>query len=111
MQQKLLYGAAAHYRRGRELEAEGSRQAALEAWQAALRDLHAVAPQRMRDILLAQVYLACHIASRADDPERAAVDLRLGYSYARTTRDASVRKLAEELWNERREALAAGPLE
>ncbi|HLR47427.1 MAG TPA: hypothetical protein VK092_09740 [Deinococcales bacterium] len=111
MQEKLLYGAAGHYRRGRELEADGHREEALQAWQAALRDLHAVAPQRMRDILLAQVYLACHIASRTDDPEGAATDLRLGYSYARTTRDTSVRQLAEDLWREQRETRRAQPLE
>lgn len=102
MQEQLLYDAAAHYRRGRELEARGEKEGALAEWRAALRDLHAVAPQRMRDILLAQVYLACHVAGLEDDPEAAAVSLRLGYSYARTTRDASVRKLAEELWRQQR---------
>ncbi len=94
----LLYEAAAHYRRGKELEAAGQRAEAIEAWHAALRDLHAVKPQRMRDVLLAQVYLACHMASRDSDPEGSLTDLRFGYSYARTTREPSVRLLAEQLW-------------
>ncbi len=95
---QLLYEAAAHYRRGKELEAAGRRNEAIDAWHSALRDLHAVKPQRMRDVLLAQVYLACHQASRVSDPVGSLTDLRYGYSYARTTREPSVRLLAEQLW-------------
>ena len=104
----LLYEAAAHYRRGKELEAEGRRNEALEAWHSALRDLHAVKPQRMRDVLLAQVYLACHVASRDTDPEGSLTDLRYGYSYARTTREPSVRLLAEQLWRARQNQKGPG---
>ena len=99
----LLYEAAAHYRRGRELEASGMRHEALDAWQSALKDLHAVRPQRNRDVLLAQVYLACHVASRDQDPASALTSLRFGYSYARTTREPHVRILAEELWREQQQ--------
>lgn len=97
---ELLYEAAAHYRRGRELEAAGQPDEALAAWRAALKDLHAVRPQRMRDVLLAQVYLACHQASRDLNPGEALTSLRFGYSYARTTREPTVRLLAEQLWRE-----------
>lgn len=97
---ELLYEAAAHYRRGRELEAAGQREEALAAWDAALKDLHAVRPQRMRDVLLAQVYLACHQASRDSDRPDSLRSLRFGYSYARTTREPSTRLLAEQLFRE-----------
>lgn len=102
----LLYEAAAHYRRGRELEASGMRREALDAWQSALKDLHAVRPQRNRDVLLAQVYLACHVASRDQDPASALTSLRFGYSYARTTCEPHVRILAEELWREQQQRTA-----
>lgn len=97
---EILYDAADHYKRGRALHDEGKTDAALDAWREAARNLHAVKPQRMRDVLLAQVYLACHTVSRNRDPERALAELRAGYSYARTTREPSVRQLAEQLWNE-----------
>ncbi len=97
---EILYDAAAHYRRGRELADSGATREALDAWHEAIRDLHAVRPQRMRDVLLAQVYLACHAVSRHDDPRKAEASLRTGYSYARTTREPSVRQLAEQLWAE-----------
>lgn len=100
---ELLYEAAAHYRKGRELEAAGRRDEAHAAWRAALKDLHAVQPQRNRDVLLAQVYLACHTASRDSDPEGALSSLRFGYSYARTTREPSVRLLAEQLWRQQQQ--------
>ncbi len=96
----LLYEAAAHYRRGRGLEAEGKPREALAAWDAALKDLHAVRPQRMRDVLLAQVYLACHMACLELGHSESVTNLRYGYSYARTTREPTVRLLAEQLWRE-----------
>lgn len=104
----LLYEAAAHYRRGKELEAAGKRREAIDAWNAALKDLHAVQPQRNRDVLLAQVYLACHVASLDTDPEGALTSLRFGYSYARTTREPSVRLLAESLWRQQQQRSATG---
>lgn len=104
----LLYEAAAHYKRGKELEAAGNRNEALSAWHSALRDLHAVKPQRMRDVLLAQVYLACHMASRDVDAAGSLADLRHGYSYARTTREPSIRLLAEQLWRAQQQREAAG---
>jgi hypothetical protein len=94
----ILYDAAAHYQRGRELAAAGDIQGAIRAYHQALLDLHAVRPQRRRDVLLARVYLDCHVASRELDPDAALRDLRAGYSYARTTHEPSVRLLAEQLW-------------
>lgn len=96
----ILYDAAAHYKKGRELAAEGKVNAAIHAYQQALLDLHAVRPQRKRDVLLARVYLDCYTASYGIDPAGALRDLRAGYSYARTTREPSVRLLAEQLWTE-----------
>jgi hypothetical protein len=73
------------------------------AYDDALRDLHAVRPQRMRDVLLAQVYLSRH--QLGGEPAQRAGDLRMGYAYARTTAEPNVRALAERLW---REAVASG---
>ncbi len=94
----LLYDAAKHFKRGKALAERGDVRGAMVAYGDALLDLHAVKPQRMRDVLLAQVYLSRHQIAAAHDPKRAATDLRLGYSYARTTREPSVRQLAESLW-------------
>ena len=76
---------------------------------ARLRELHAVKPQRMRDVLLAQVYLSRFQAGRALDARRADSDLRVGYSYARTTHEPTVRLLAEQLWNARLEEPSQAP--
>jgi tetratricopeptide (TPR) repeat protein len=95
---ELLYEAANHYKRGRALAEEGDAEGALEAYAAALRDLHAVAPQRMRDVLLAQVHLSRYRVALQADPEGALEDLRLGYSYARTTRESAIESLAQQLW-------------
>lgn len=94
----LLYDAAKHFKRGKALSERGDVRGAMVAFEEALLDLHAVKPQRMRDVLLAQVYLSRHQVGAEHDPGRAATDLRLGYSYARTTREPSVRQLAESLW-------------
>ncbi len=95
---ELLYNAGGHLRRGRELAEAGNRRGALRAYADALRDLHAVKPQGQRDVLLAHVYLARYQLA-ADKRDRAAQhDLRVGYSYARTTGDPTVRLLAENLW-------------
>jgi len=97
---ELLYNAARHYKRGKALAERGDVRAAMVAYQDALRDLHAVKPQRMRDVLLAQVYLSRYQQGRELDSDRADSDLRTGYSYARTTHEPSVRLLAETLWRE-----------
>lgn len=100
---ELLYEAAKHYRRGKALAERGDTHAAAVAFEEALRELQAVRPQRMRDVLLAQVYLSRH---QLDPVGRdAASDLRFGYAYARTTGEPNVRALAERLW---REAVAEG---
>lgn len=96
---ELLYNAARHFKRGKSLADRGDVRGAMVAYQDALRDLHAVKPQRMRDVLLAQVYLSRYQIATDLEPEGARSDLRLGYSYARTTREPSVRQLAEELWS------------
>lgn len=103
---ELLYNAARHYKKGKALAERGDARGALVAYEQALRDLHAVKPQRMRDVLLAQVYLSRYQIARFSDPQEAAGDLRRGYSYARTTREPTVRRLAEELWREQVLALS-----
>ena len=100
---ELLYNAARHYKRGKALLERGDVRGAHKAFEEALLDLHAVKPQRMRDVLLAQVYLSRYQAGREVDPRGARADLQLGYSYARTTREASVRQLAETLWRAERD--------
>lgn len=100
---ELLYNAARHYKRGKALLERGDVRGAHKAFEEALLDLHAVKPQRMRDVLLAQVYLSRYQAGREVDRRGAQTDLRLGYSYARTTREPSVRQLAETLWRAERD--------
>ena len=100
---ELLYEAAKHFRRGRALADRGDDRGAAVAYDDALRDLHAVRPQRMRDVLLAQVYLSRH--QLGGEAAQRAGDLRMGYGYARTTAEPNVRTLAERLW---REAVASG---
>lgn len=95
---ELLYEAAKHFKRGRALDERGDARAASVAYEEALSDLHAVRPQRMRDVLLAQVYLSRHLL--AGEAAQRASDLRMGYAYARTTAEPSVRALAERLWIE-----------
>ena len=97
---ELLYNAAKHFKRGEALANEGDLGGAMDAFSDALRDLHAVKPQRMRNALLSQVYLSrFQVAKRLGAPS-ADGDLRMGYSYARTTREPAVRVLAETLWRE-----------
>lgn len=98
---ELLYDAARHYKRGKALAERGDVRGAMAAYEDALRELHAVKPQRMRDVLLAQVYLSRFQAGRGIDSRRADSDLRVGYSYARTTQEPTVRLLAEQLWEAR----------
>jgi len=105
---ELLYNAAKHFKRGRALAERGDVRGAMLAYRDALRDLHAVRPQRMRDVLLAQVYLSRYQIGRDTDADAAESDLRMGYSYARTTHEPTVRQLAEELWRERLGALPDG---
>lgn len=97
---ELLYNAAKHYKRGKMLAERGDTRGAIAAYSEALRDLHAVKPQRMRNVLLAQVYLARYSVGTTINPKKAISDLRMGYSYARTTKEPSVRTHAEELWRD-----------
>lgn len=107
---ELLYNAARHYKKGKSLAERGDVRGAMVSFEQALRDLHAVRPQRMRDVLLAQVYLSRYQIARESDQRSADGDLRRGYSYARTTLEPSVRRLAEVLWRERLES-AKPPVE
>lgn len=100
---ELLYEAAKHYRRGKAMAYRGDARGAAVAFEDALRELQAVRPQRMRDVLLAQVYLSRHQLDV--DARQSPTDLRLGYAYARTTAEPNVRALAERLW---RAAVASG---
>ncbi len=96
----LLYSAARNFKQGNSLLEQNDVQAALQAFSSAIEDLHAVKPQRMRDVLLAQVHLSRYQAALKDKPKEALQDLRFGYSYARTTKEPKVRELAEKLWLE-----------
>lgn len=104
---ELLFSAARHFKRGKALADRGDVRGAAVAYQEALRDLHAVKPQRMRDVLLAQVYLSRSQIEQHIDPERADSDFRVGYSYARTAQEPNVRELAEELRRARSAAIRA----
>ncbi len=97
---EALYNAAKHYKRGKAIAERGDVRGAMVAYQDALRELHSVRPQRMRDVLLAHVYLSRYQLEAKLDPATAESDLRLGYSYARTTKDPAVRALAERLWRQ-----------
>ncbi len=97
---ELLYNAAKHFKRGEALASQGDTGGALDAYSDALRDLHAVKPQRMRNALLSQVYLSRYGVAKRLGAASADADLRMGYSYARTTREPAVRVLAETLWRE-----------
>jgi hypothetical protein len=97
---ELLYSAAEHFKQGKVFSDGGNLNGAMTAYAAALRDLHAVKPQRMRDVLLAQVHLSRYQVARSVNTKEALEDLRLGYSYARTAREPSVQELAEKLWQE-----------
>jgi hypothetical protein len=97
---ELLYSAAEHFKTGKVLSDEGNLNGAMSAYANALRDLHAVKPQRMRDVLLAQVHLSRYQVALSVNKREALEDLRLGYSYARTAREPSVQELAEKLWQE-----------
>ena len=99
--QELLFSAARHFKRGTALAERGDARGASKAFQEALLDLHAVKPQRMRDVLLAQVYLSRAEIERDVDPARADTDFRVGYSYARTTHEPHVRAHAERLRRDR----------
>ncbi len=105
---ELLFSAARHFRRGKTLAERGDVRGAAVAYQEALLDLHAVKPQRMRDVLLAQVYLSRARIEEDLDPDRADADFRIGYSYARTTQEPHVRLQAERMRQERRGAAASG---
>ncbi len=107
---ELLYDAARHFKRGKALAERGDVRGAMAAYEDALRELHAVKPQRMRDVLLAQVYLSRFQAGRSLDARRADSDLRVGYSYARTTHEPTVRLMAEQLWHDRLEEHANAPV-
>ena len=97
---ELLYSAAEHYKRGVALSEEGKVRQAVHAFGEAVSDLHAVRPQRMRDVLLAQVHLSRYQTAKSHNPKVALQDLRFGYSYARTTREPAVQELAESLWHD-----------
>ena len=97
---ELLYNAAKHFKRGEALASQGDDRNAVDAFSDALRDLHAVKPQRPRNALLSQVYLSRYGAAKRLGAASAEGDLRMGYSYARTTREPAVRVLAETLWRE-----------
>jgi hypothetical protein len=95
---ELLYNAARHYKRGKAL-ARARRRAGRDgrlrggAAGPARREAAAHARRAAR----AGVPVALPGGARGG-PRGARADLQLGYSYARTTREPSVRQLAETLW-------------
>ncbi|MGL4608339.1 MAG: hypothetical protein ACRCYY_01460 [Trueperaceae bacterium] len=97
---ELLYSAAEHFKTGKIFADQGNFKGAMTAYADAIRDLHAVKPQRMRDVLLAQVHLSRYQVALSANKREALEDLRHGYSYARTAREPSVQDLAEKLWQE-----------
>lgn len=97
---ELLYSAANHYKQGKTCAEQGDIKGAMRAYSDAISDLHAVKPQRMRDVLLAQVHLSRYQVALSTETKDALEDLRFGYSYARTTKEPQVRDLAESLWAE-----------
>lgn len=99
---QLLYSTASHYNEGRALANQGDVHGAITAFSAALRDLHAVKPHRKRNILLAQVYISRYQVAYKYGFKQADSDLRMGYSYAKTTKEPAVRELAEKLWQDYR---------
>jgi len=109
--QELLFSAARHFKRGKALAERGDVRGAAVAFEEALLDLHAVKPQRMRDVLLAQVYLSRAETEVDVDPVRAETDFRLGYSYARTTQEPHVREHAERLRRDRRARVEAATVD
>lgn len=97
---ELLYSAAKNYKHGKLLAEQKDVKGAMRAFSEAIQDLHAVRPQRMRDVLLAQVHLSRYQIALSINDKSAAQDLRFGYSYARSTSEPQVRELAELLWQE-----------
>lgn len=87
--------AARHLQLGREWALEGEQGRALGAYDQALGLLRELPPERTRDILLAHVHLA-FFQTLTLGGEAAQDHLRLGVSYARSTRDPLARAIAEE---------------
>lgn len=91
------YLAAARFlQQGREHAIEGEQHRALAAYNQALTLLRTLPPKRTRDVLLAHCYLAYYQTMGLNNPQAAQEHLRLGISYARSTRDPLARAIAEE---------------
>lgn len=92
--------AARILQQGRERALEGDQHYALKAYNQALDLLRTLPPERTRDVLLAHCYLAYYQTMALNDrqvaQQTAQKYLRLGISYARTTRDPLARAIAEE---------------
>lgn len=102
---ELLYQAADEYQNACELTEQQNLNEAMLSFARALRNLHGVRPQRKRDILLAHLHLSRYQAGMQRPAEdirwkNQDKDLRLGYSYARSTKEPHLRALAEEIWQE-----------
>ena len=97
MKEKLLREAQQYLQKGKSLAERNDHRGARQAYQQALNTLHALAPNKARDQLLAHVYL-----SRFQVPDKkqgqTLHDLRLGYSYAKTSKEPTIRAIAEDLW-------------
>ena len=88
--------AARHRPRGRESAVEGYDQDAIREYNRALQLLRTLPPERTRDVLLAHTHLAYYQTLALENRNVAQEHLHLGISYARSTRDALARAIAEE---------------
>jgi hypothetical protein len=95
--QRLLDQAAEKIRDARQMEPEQTPKALLES----IALLEAVKPGRERDGMMAVAYLRLAQAQRTlGKPSEAESAFVMGYSYARTSREERVRRLAERLSDE-----------
>jgi len=96
--EKLIVSAHRYYKEGlKKAEIEDTR-ASLDYFQRAIRSLILLKPDKKRDSLLAEVYLARYTVTKELDIDAALADLRVGYSYARTSREPGLQDRAQNLW-------------
>lgn len=93
---QAYYAIAMNLKTGREHALSGGADAAVREFQAAIKSLRALPPERTRDVLLAHAYLARYQTLALADRNVALESLHLGVSYARSTRDPLARAIAEE---------------
>ncbi len=98
--QELYENARNYFEEGQKQANNGQLRASCDYYQKSLDDLSALKPSKMRDSLIARVYLARYQASKDFRGPLAQKDLRFGYSYAKTCKEPIVQAVAEEYWHE-----------